>query len=208
MTDNKDRIDRVEELVGDELEGKSAEELKQEAREKWRQAIVDKRREIEWAEVEIELPRLLLEELKDTASEMGYEGRNELIVDVLNDAVRHPDFDRRDLKAMLAGEAEIQEGDTVHGDAVKIKHLPPSGRRISPLTIREWVEGRGNDPQHVAEEYELPLADVYAALAYYHENPEEMEELRAERERAAEELREEIEEERPDDVEPDSNDSK
>lgn len=57
------------------------------------------------------------------------------------------------------------------------------GRRLSVFFIHEQVEGRGLPPQAVADRFELDVADVYRALAYYHENPEEMAEIQARRER-------------------------
>lgn len=56
------------------------------------------------------------------------------------------------------------------------------GRRLSVFFIHEQVEGRGLDPGTVADRYDLDVADVYRALAYYHENPDEMAEIRARRE--------------------------
>lgn len=75
-------------------------------------------------------------------------------------------------------------------------------RRVSVLTIRDRVEGRGLDPATVADRHGLDLADVYRALAYYHEHPREMEQLRREREAALEEFRQHVD--RPEDVDPDS----
>jgi uncharacterized protein (DUF433 family) len=74
------------------------------------------------------------------------------------------------------------------------------GRRIPVLTIAERVEGRGLDPHTVAERYDLDVADVYAALLYYHEHPETFERLRREREQVMEEIEADID--RPDDVSP------
>lgn len=48
------------------------------------------------------------------------------------------------------------------------------GRRLSVFFIHKQVEGCGLDPQSVADRYDLDVADVYRALAYYHENPDEM----------------------------------
>lgn len=56
-----------------------------------------------------------------------------------------------------------------------------AGRRISVLQLHELVEGAGEDPDTVAERFDLDLADVYHALAYYHDHPKEMEEIRRER---------------------------
>ncbi|MFB6193659.1 MAG: DUF433 domain-containing protein [Halobaculum sp.] len=61
------------------------------------------------------------------------------------------------------------------------------GRRIGVFTIHEWVEGRGLDPQTVADRHDLDVADVYRALAYYHDHPGEMAAIRERRERLREE---------------------
>lgn len=57
------------------------------------------------------------------------------------------------------------------------------GRRITVRFIRTQVEERGLAPQTVADRYDLDLADVYQALAYYHDHPEEMSAVTADRER-------------------------
>ena len=51
------------------------------------------------------------------------------------------------------------------------------GRRLTVRTIHARVDGRGLDPQTVADRHEVDVADVYQALAYYHDNPEEMSEV-------------------------------
>jgi len=56
------------------------------------------------------------------------------------------------------------------------------GTRVDVHFIKERVEGRGLDPETVARRHELDLADVYRALAYYHDHPEEMREIEQERE--------------------------
>lgn len=66
-------------------------------------------------------------------------------------------------------------------------------RRVSVLQIRDHVEGAGLQPGAVADRYDLEHADVYRALAYYHEHPREMQRIDEERERAYEELLEEVE---------------
>lgn len=55
------------------------------------------------------------------------------------------------------------------------------GRRLTVSFIQSQVEGRGLDPQTVADRYDLDVAKVYEALAYYHDHPGEM--AAAERER-------------------------
>ncbi|WP_321167917.1 DUF433 domain-containing protein [Halobaculum saliterrae] len=57
------------------------------------------------------------------------------------------------------------------------------GTRISVLFVYERVEGRGLEPRAVADRHDLDVADVYRALAYYHEHPSEMAAIREERER-------------------------
>lgn len=56
-----------------------------------------------------------------------------------------------------------------------------AGSRISVLQIYELVEGRGDTVETVASRYDLDVADVYHALAYYHDNVEEMTEVRRRR---------------------------
>ena len=63
------------------------------------------------------------------------------------------------------------------------------GRRLSVFFIHEQVEGRGLEPQTVADRYDLDVAAVYRALAYYHENPEEMAEIQARREQRHEDAK-------------------
>ena len=53
--------------------------------------------------------------------------------------------------------------------------------------IKERVEGRGLEPQTVADRHNLALADVYRALTYYYDHPEEMQEVERQRERAFDE---------------------
>jgi len=48
------------------------------------------------------------------------------------------------------------------------------GRRVTVRRIQGLVEGAGNSPVDVADEFDLDPADVYAALHYYHTHPEEM----------------------------------
>jgi hypothetical protein len=52
------------------------------------------------------------------------------------------------------------------------------------------VEQRGLSPDRVVERYYLDIADIYDALAYYHNNPKEMRRVEKRHERAATEARE------------------
>jgi len=76
------------------------------------------------------------------------------------------------------------------------------GRRISVLQLRDRVEEVNDTPKAVAEDYDLDLAAVYQALAYYHTHPEKMQRVRDARKKNTGALREEIEASRPDGVAP------
>ncbi|MCG1004269.1 MULTISPECIES: hypothetical protein [Halobacterium] len=52
--------------------------------------------------------------------------------------------------------------------------------------FHKWVEGRGLGPETVATRLDLSLSEVYHALAYYHDHPEEMRVVEEERERVRE----------------------
>ena len=64
------------------------------------------------------------------------------------------------------------------------------GSRVTVRHVYERVHGRGLRPETVAERYNLDIADVYHALAYYHEHPEEMREVERQRDEAIESARE------------------
>lgn len=50
-----------------------------------------------------------------------------------------------------------------------------AGHRITVQNIAVWHEHMGKSPDEICAEYNLTLADVYAALAYYHDHREEIE---------------------------------
>ena len=56
------------------------------------------------------------------------------------------------------------------------------GTRVGVLSVKELVVGGGYSPADVADQFDLSLGEVHAALAYYYDHPEEMRELRRERE--------------------------
>jgi uncharacterized protein (DUF433 family) len=64
------------------------------------------------------------------------------------------------------------------------------GSRVSVRHIYARVHERGLRPETVADRLGLDIADVYRALAYYHEHPEEMAEIERQREAFFEEARE------------------
>ena len=76
------------------------------------------------------------------------------------------------------------------------------GRRISVRQVYALVEERGENPEAVADRYDLDIADVYHALAYYHDHPREMRDVEEEREDAMEDFRESID--RPEGIDPDA----
>lgn len=93
-----------------------------------------------------------------------------------------------------------QAGRRISHDRMDEPHI--AGRRIPVRTIYDQVEERGVEPKTVAARLGLDIADVYRALAFYHEHPREMKEIRDERETAFEEFAEQVERQRPDHVTP------
>ncbi|PSP33719.1 hypothetical protein BRC63_09920 [Halobacteriales archaeon QH_10_70_21] len=64
------------------------------------------------------------------------------------------------------------------------------GSRVTVRDVHARVEKRGLAPDRVAERYTIDIADIYEALAYYHNDPEEMRRIEKRHERAAAEARE------------------
>ncbi|MUV89125.1 DUF433 domain-containing protein [Halapricum sp. CBA1109] len=91
-----------------------------------------------------------------------------------------------------------QQTTRISEDLLDEPHI--AGRRIPVLTIAERVEGRDLDAATVAERHDLDVADVYAALLYFHEHPEEFEAVRREREAVMADV--EVDIDRPEDVSP------
>jgi uncharacterized protein (DUF433 family) len=80
-----------------------------------------------------------------------------------------------------------QVNTVVSGDESEIHDEPHiRDRRITASHVYTLVEERGLDAQTVADRFDLTASDVYHALAYYHDHPEEM--------RAVEERRRELHE--------------
>jgi len=67
----------------------------------------------------IRMTETFLEDVDTTWEEYGFNSRSEFIRAVLRDALKHPEFNRADLKAMLTSEAEIREGRTHSSEDVK-----------------------------------------------------------------------------------------
>jgi Arc/MetJ-type ribon-helix-helix transcriptional regulator len=72
--------------------------------------------------VNIRMTETFLDDIDATWEEQGFNSRSEFVRAVLRDALKHPDFNRADLKAMLASESEIREGRTHSSDDVKAEY--------------------------------------------------------------------------------------
>jgi uncharacterized protein (DUF433 family) len=82
--------------------------------------------------------------------------------------------------------ADIVRTDDVLGGELRIE-----GTRVGALDIYELVVDGGYSPEDIADQLDRSLGEIYTALAYYHEHPEEMRELRQEREETERRLAEE-----------------
>lgn len=102
-------------------------------------------------------------------------------------------------QVVLASMAE-QGSRRISDDLLAEPHI--ADRRISVRQVYALVEDRGVDPESVADRFDLDVADVYHALAYYHDHPREMNEVETDREASVETFRESIS--RPDSVDPDT----
>ena len=49
-----------------------------------------------------------------------------------------------------------------------------AGHRISVQDVAIWHEQMGQSVEQIASDYHLSIADVYAALAYYHDHQSEI----------------------------------
>lgn len=64
-----------------------------------------------------------------------------------------------------------------------------AGRRITVENIAIWHERMGMSVDEIAAEYDLSLADIYAALAYYFDHQNEIDQAIQDDEAFAEEMR-------------------
>jgi uncharacterized protein (DUF433 family) len=64
-----------------------------------------------------------------------------------------------------------------------------AGHRITVQNIALWHETLGKSADEIADEYDLTLADVYAALAYYFDHKAEIDASRADGDALAEAMR-------------------
>ncbi|QLH81223.1 DUF433 domain-containing protein [Halosimplex pelagicum] len=80
--------------------------------------------------------------------------------------------------------------DIVHTDGVLGGKPRLKGHRISVLQIADMVLDAGHSPEYVADQLGISLSDVHTALAYYYDNPDEMDEIRDRNEQLENRLRE------------------
>lgn len=81
--------------------------------------------------------------------------------------------------------------DIVSDDEIRSGTPRVEGSRITVLDIKRRVIDGGEDPFAVAAEYDLDVAAVFSALAYYYENGAEMRALETEREELVRDVRQE-----------------
>lgn len=80
--------------------------------------------------------------------------------------------------------AQSRSAGIVLGDDFEIHDEPHiDGSRITVRYIQRQVDQRGVHPGTVADQHGLDRGDVYAALAYYYDNPEELRRVEERRER-------------------------
>lgn len=65
--------------------------------------------------------------------------------------------------------SEIVSTDDVLGGAPRIE-----GRRIGVHHIAKRIIDAGEKPEQVAADFDVTLADIHRALAYYYDHPDEM----------------------------------
>jgi uncharacterized protein (DUF433 family) len=85
---------------------------------------------------------------------------------------------------MSADTADEDDGRHIVTDVHDEPHL--AGHRLTVRFIQTQVEERGLTPRTVANRYDVDIAAVYRALAYYHDHPAEMRAVEQAREAALE----------------------
>ena len=99
---------------------------------------------------------------------------------------QHPDLDPEDIRqslkyaARLTREAAYGKGEVMDPVGGHIEVSPGvaggkpriAGRGIKVQRIAVWHERMGMTPDEIADQYQLDLADIYAALAYYFDHRE------------------------------------
>ena len=72
--------------------------------------------------VNIRMTETFLADIDATWEDLGYNSRSEFVRGVLRDAVKHPEFNRADLKAIAASEVDIQEGRTHSSEEIRAEY--------------------------------------------------------------------------------------
>jgi len=72
--------------------------------------------------VNIRMTETFLADIDGTWQELGYNSRSEYVRDVLRDAVKHPECNRADLKAIAASEVDIQQGNVHTSEEIKTEY--------------------------------------------------------------------------------------
>ena len=84
-----------------------------------------------------------------------------------------------------------QEYRIVSGEDSDIHDEPHvQGSRITVRDIYARVEERGDSPATLADQFDLTVAEIYEALAYYHSNPDEMRRVEVRRDELSEKANE------------------
>lgn len=79
--------------------------------------------------------------------------------------------------------SEIVQTEGVLGGEPRI-----DGTRVGVLHVYELVVEGGHSAAEIADQLDLSLGEIYSALAYYHEHPDEMREVRRQNAEAEERL--------------------
>lgn len=62
------------------------------------------------------------------------------------------------------------------------------GRRIGVHHVAKRIIDAGESPEQVAADYDLDIVDVYRALVYYYDHPEEMRRIQTQRQSTPDDL--------------------
>lgn len=76
----------------------------------------------------------------------------------------------------------VEDPEVLHGEP----HI--AGHRIGVSDVAIWVNVHGKTADEIAEQYALSLGEVHAALAYYYDHKDEIDQSIAETDQRAEEM--------------------
>jgi uncharacterized protein (DUF433 family) len=90
-----------------------------------------------------------------------------------------------------------QTGGRIVDDGDQEPHI--RGTRVTVRKVHDALDERDSlDPEGFAREFDVELADVYAALLWVEEHPDRLEEVRQERQRTIQQAKDRTEHLRPD----------